>query len=477
MAFNREIQRLLAGALICFAIIAISAAYWAVIGRESLLNREDNPRLVEAEAAIRRGSIYDRKGNLLVDTAIQENNTLVRRYHYDATSSALGYFSLRYGVGGAEAAFDPLLRGDNQTDDLTSIFDQEMLHHPQIGSDIRLTYDLDVQQQLIAAMEGQTGAAVVMAVPDGQILALVSLPDYDPNTLDENWDNLIEAPGNPFFNRPLQGRYQPGGMLQTPLLTAALLNNRSLDTVYGNGTESVQLDGLTIHCAVEPPKTDITLAEAYMYACPAPFVELAGWLGETAMQNNLNTFRLETPPMLEDYVVEPDEGTADAETTPDITTEPMYSLTEIALGQGPLTISPLGMTTVTAAIVNAGNAPQPYTLLSFRTPGTTEWQPNPDSHATTPLMTVASARHLRDLMITNIEQGALQFAGQPGLTVGGHAALAFSGEETTSWFTGFVMVNETEFITVTIVLENNRDIQTAAQIGVTALKAAAESSP
>jgi hypothetical protein len=60
MRFAREINRLLMGILVTFGIVSISAAYWSIVGPDTILRRDDNPRLVEAEASIMRGNIVDR---------------------------------------------------------------------------------------------------------------------------------------------------------------------------------------------------------------------------------------------------------------------------------------------------------------------------------------------------------------------------------------------------------------------------------
>src|SRR5690349_15320810 len=104
MRSTREINRLLTGVLICFAIIALAAGYWAMFGMDTILRREDNPRLVEAEAGILRGDIVDRSDNILVTSTEEADGSVTRTYEYPETSSALGYYSLRYGTAGAEAA-------------------------------------------------------------------------------------------------------------------------------------------------------------------------------------------------------------------------------------------------------------------------------------------------------------------------------------------------------------------------------------
>ena len=60
MRFSREIHRLLAGTLVALAFVGLSLTYWALIGHNSILSRDDNPRTIEALARIQRGRIYDR---------------------------------------------------------------------------------------------------------------------------------------------------------------------------------------------------------------------------------------------------------------------------------------------------------------------------------------------------------------------------------------------------------------------------------
>ncbi|MGB1288915.1 MAG: hypothetical protein ACPG7F_20445, partial [Aggregatilineales bacterium] len=230
MQVNRELRYLLIATLLSFAAIALAAAYQAVPGADDLLARDDNPRLVEDTTRIQRGNIYDRNGTLITQTIADGDSPIERNTIHPETASFTGYFSHRYGEGGAEAAYNTILRGNTLPVTLENRFSQDALHRPQYGSDIRTSLDLSLQQSLTEALQAQTGAAIVLSVPNGDVLSLVSLPSYNPNTLDDNWDTLIEAPGEPFFNRVLQGNYQPGGLLQTPLLTTALLKSVSLDT-------------------------------------------------------------------------------------------------------------------------------------------------------------------------------------------------------------------------------------------------------
>ncbi|HEX2622015.1 MAG TPA: hypothetical protein VHL11_17785, partial [Phototrophicaceae bacterium] len=183
MHFTREIQRLLAGLLVVFGIVVLSAAYWAVLGSDSMLQRSDNARLFESQAGIIRGDIVDRNDAPLVTSIQNPTGRVSRDFIYPAMNSIAGYYSLRYGVGGVEAAYNAILRGDDLPRDFNSHLDQDVLHHPQQGSDVRLTLNLNLQRAVVDAMRGYKGAAIVLDVPSGEVLSLVSLPTFDPNHL------------------------------------------------------------------------------------------------------------------------------------------------------------------------------------------------------------------------------------------------------------------------------------------------------
>src|SRR5258707_14642338 len=101
--------------LVGFFVVATSLVYWGTLNADSMLARDDNPRRVETERALIRGTIYDRAGRALAQTLVvgtsPSGQPVVRRsYPFTAASTAVGYYSLVHGVGGAEAAFGRQLR-------------------------------------------------------------------------------------------------------------------------------------------------------------------------------------------------------------------------------------------------------------------------------------------------------------------------------------------------------------------------------
>ena len=271
MPSARRIRHILFGTLASLALVGAAATYWAIAGPETLLLREDNPRIVEALARIQRGAIYDRHNRVLAET-IASDTGLLRRYLIPSTYSLAGYYSLRYGVGGAEAAYDEALAGTRPLETLADYFNSQVLRRPQIGADIMLSVDAEIHEALAEAMAGESGAAIVINAESGAILALSSTPSVDPNRLDEDWSELIQAEGNPFFNRALQGNYQLGGNIYALWLAQAIAADFELSLRFTGAAEPVILgDDTTIHCVIQPTSADLTLPEALRFGCPAPF--------------------------------------------------------------------------------------------------------------------------------------------------------------------------------------------------------------
>ncbi|MEO0564281.1 MAG: penicillin-binding transpeptidase domain-containing protein, partial [Chloroflexota bacterium] len=459
-SFTREINRLLIGVLSAFGVIFIAATYYAVVGNMTLLPREDNPRLVEAERSIMRGSLYDRDGMLLVRTIQDDNNFAQRELLAQSMASATGYYSFRYGSAGAEAAYDDLLSGADQPATPAEL----ILNQPRQGADIRLTFDLDIQQAIVEAMGDQQGAAVVMSVPGGEMLALVSLPTYDPNTLDADWDTLIESEGEPFFNRALQGRYQPGTMLHLPVVLTALVKGQTLNVQFPNGTVPIQLDDLTLTCLLPPSGRSMNMREAYLYGCPAPFAQIAPSLGLNEIRETFNLLQLENAPVIDGFV--------GADETIRTTFLTRGNLRENVLGQGDLTVSPIGMNALTAAIINNGNAPQPYAIQAINNPGDLVWAPIRTQRPTAAYMTDENARRLAEIMRESAIDGTGAMIKWGELDVGSHAAIAYSGDEAIVWFTAFVVLENKPNVAITVVIEGTEDPMAAATVAHDAILAA-----
>ncbi|MBI5958879.1 MAG: hypothetical protein HY866_09105 [Chloroflexi bacterium] len=482
----RELNQVTRVILLAFAGVVISAAFWSIYQGESLLKRDDNARNVIAEQRIRRGAIYDRDGVRLAYSEETESGVMRRVYPYPQVASAVGYYSLTYGTAGIEAAFDAALRGTDRVSDWEQ-WTNDVLHRVPQGSDVAGTIDLDVQLAASQALRGRRGAAVVIEIPSGRVLALVSQPGYNPNRLDEQWDALTEdETTSPLLNRATSGVYQPGGAFQTVMLSALLAQHPDLT----GGGESVlnievpdaqtlvQVRQISLGCLPETPDRTLTLAEAYLYGCPAAFMgALEAGITPESLWDRWEILGLLDAPTLDGFETTAGDRPLEIDTATDA-----VRLNALLAGQGDLTITPLQLAQVIAVIANQGNTVPLHIVEATRAPESTIWQPVNDTVMQPAVIRADVAAALRLAMLQAAARSTcVQRALRGDQVLYGHCALAYGGPDQApsplAWFAGFVEMPspspEASAVLAVVVLEDEADPGAAADVAGAAFEAAA----
>jgi peptidoglycan glycosyltransferase len=416
------------------AALALITGYWQAARGPSLATREDNPRLVLAEQQIPRGAILDRNGHPLAASQNSENG-YVRYYPEPAAEPVVGYYGLRYGVGGAEAAFDDELRGTAGRTRLNAFVDG-LLHRVPAGRLVRLTLDLSAQRAADAALANHAGAVVVLSAPEGEVIALASHPTFNPATLDDDWERLRADAASPLLNRATQGLYQPGAAFQTILLAEAMTRGLAhLTDTIPSAHAPVAVGDATLQCATSPAGE--TLAAAFAAGCPAPFAQLADQFDAPRLVEMIHRWKLDTAP---DQLGLPAHASLFA---PDSLTS-TQAVRDLVLGQGALTVSPLQMASVIGAIANDGR------------PLTVRLTPGPSSLAAPPILSSEIAGAVRAALPTSGE-------------LAGQTALAVSGEKQHAWFIGFAPSSSPRWVIVVLLEQENAATahQIAAQVSAT----------
>ena len=450
------------GLLIAFGALAVASGYWALVQYQTLRNRDDNPRLVVAEQQVRRGPIFDRQGVVLAlsraaETGIQE------RIYREPTVSAVGYYSLKHGVGGIEASFDDILRGLEGLDEEQKFLD-ELLHRQPDGMGVKVAIDARLQSRIATTMASDSddltaesdayrGAAVLMDVVSGEILALASQPTFDANNLDADWDELESDPHAPLLNRVTQGLYQPGGVLQPIILAKALESGAVvLDARLSGLGEPLMIDGQSLSCAHVPQGQ--TWADGIAAGCPAPLAELGGNLGASSLETALDRWGLDEPPLLE---VPTEAGEINV-------SDPRLA----AIGQEGLTLTPLHVVLAAAALGNNGVMPAARLVLETQA-ADGEWHPTEPPGESAQIISPELAQQLRDLLRPMADGQIL-----------GHSSLALAGADRPShaWFFGLAPAQSPRYAVV-VLLEHvgAEGLERAEQIGRDALVAALDTVP
>lgn len=220
-----------------------------------------------------RGVIFDRNGielawnapaemiwKTFAATSSNTENIVTRRMYTTAAGLAhiLGYvqyptkddngFYYREdfrGIDGAEEYFDENLRGINgsrliEVDAKGNIFSENIVKPPKQGKNITLSIDSRVQSALfenikdVANSVGFTGGAgIIMNVHTGEIIALTSYPEYNPQIISDSTDSLaikkmLNDSDLPFLDRAIDGLYTPGSIVK-PYIALGVLNEKIID--------------------------------------------------------------------------------------------------------------------------------------------------------------------------------------------------------------------------------------------------------
>ena len=155
------------------------------------------------------------------------------------------------------------------------------------GQQLRTTIDLDLQIAAEQALEGRPGAIVAMDPRNGEILAMVSRPAFDPNEFAvhisrDEWNRLVTDPGKPLLNKAIQAQLAPGSVFKIIMATAGLQENIAQDLVVTCGGGK-SFYGRFFKCwiAGHGSHGSVNISKAIYQSCDSYFYTLAEKLGIT----------------------------------------------------------------------------------------------------------------------------------------------------------------------------------------------------
>jgi penicillin-binding protein 2 len=277
------------------------------------------------------------------------------------------------GRKGVELAFDESLRGiDGQRAvivDSRGRFKEEYGRDPaQSGHNLNLGLDLDLQQAAARYFEGKAGAAVALDPATGEIRAMVSAPSYNPNIfsrrLDRDaWRNLIEAPEDPLQNRVIQNTYSPGSVFKIVMATAGLSEKviGPEETVWCGG--STKIYDRRWRCWKQVGHGHVSLHRAIKESCDVYFYHLGKELGIERIAKYARQLGLGRPTGI-DLMGEKEGLVPDPDWSARRRGTPWYpgETISVAIGQGPVLVTPLQIASLMAAVANSGYQVRPHVV-------------------------------------------------------------------------------------------------------------------
>ncbi|HUI98647.1 MAG TPA: penicillin-binding protein 2 [Usitatibacter sp.] len=278
---------------------------------------------------------------------------------------------------------------------------------PQSGDNVVITIDLELQKIAEEAFGDYKGALVAIDPRNGDVLALVSKPDFDPNLFvdgidPQNWDALNNSPDKPLNDRALRGQYPPGSTIKPFMALAALESHKRSPsyTIFDPGYFTLPGVSHRYRDWKKGGHGRVDMHKAIVESCDTYFYGLANELGIDAIHDYLSRFGFGTRTGIDI------EGEL-----PGLAPSPQWKMqrfgqkwyagdtVSVGIGQGYMLATPMQLAAATAMLANGGIPVHPHLLKAIQDAKTHEDHPYvPPAGSRAPIVSAANLAIIRSAM-------------------------------------------------------------------------------
>jgi penicillin-binding protein A len=420
---NTPLRRVGLAMLAMIVLLLANATYIQIVKADDYRTDPRNRRILLEEYSRQRGKILTADEQIIANVKETSGRLQYQRTYANGPLYApvTGFYSVRYGSTGLESAEDEILNGSDDRLFVRRLSDLVTGRDPR-GGNIVTTIDSRVQTAAYEAMtsNGFTGAVVAIKPDDGQILAMVSTPSFDPSGLANHDPDVQEqtynkyrdanAPEQPMLNRAISENYTPGSTFKLVTAAAGLEDGRDSDTQL---MASPGIDVLTGEpCDPSDGSTrcmsnynsnpcgsgeTASLETALELSCNTAFAQLAAEVGEDKLREQAARFGIgQTDLSIPLSVVPSCIGSRADGNCMDIEDEP--SLYQSGIGQKDVRLTALQNAVIAATIGNDGVRTRPQLVQKVLAPDLetiSEYAPEEVGDA----MSASNADELTEMMI------------------------------------------------------------------------------
>lgn len=440
---RRRILLLSALLILSFCGTALYFAYSVSFYGGRWVTSPHNPRISRQKQIVEMGAVTDREGTMLA----WSDSEGVRRFNPSVStrravsqvvgdsggqvSSGVETFHAQYLLGFKAGFFERL--GD------------ALFGRPQRGDDLTLTISERLSRTITSAFPtGKRGAAVVMNWRTGEILAMVSLPQFDPEDMEAA---LVNEEAGALINRCTQGLYPPGSTMKIVTLASALSNLSDADDFLFDCTGYYPVGSYSVTENMAHGKLD--LSAAFTKSCNTAFAALSQELGYEKLGETAEAFGFNENFLYDDLILYNSSYPIDNRSPEDLAWS--------AIGQGRVLATPLHMALITCAVANGGWMPEPRLLSAITTP-TGGSRSLPAGGKGKQVLSESVALRLQAEMIRVVERGTGTHAAiGNGYVVAGKTGTAEASNdknvESHAWFVGYITSTKAPYA-VSVIVEN-----------------------
>lgn len=449
--------------LITIALLVISGAYgvYSVSAYGSRwVSSARNTRYRSAKSSVIPGDILDRNGVVVATSdengkRVYQSNTLSRSSMVHLIGDTEG--NVANGVESFQANY--LLGFETSLSErVNALLDGEQRR----GDTVVITADSRLQTEIVhifrntASTRGKCGAAVVLNYRTGEVLALVSLPVYDPQNIT---DTVRQSSQHPYWNRALQSLMPPGSTFKIITAAAALENLANPQNALFTCTGATQVMDRMVTDYGNAQHGEISLARAFRVSCNNVFAQTALIIGDSALRKTAERFGFNDNFLFRDLVVENSRYPT--------TNRNSFEIAWSGVGQSQVAVTPLHMCMIAAAIANDGVMMEPRLLSRVQSPaGTVRMRSSGKAYRT--VCSPETAQILDGYMKDAVQNGTGTRAKVDGLTIAGKTGSAegsANGRDVThAWFTGYIDSDRYPYAVCVLVEEGGTGGSVAAPV-------------
>lgn len=442
-ARNREYSFVSWFFVLIFMSLIRYVIYFNAVKSEDFINSPYNTRQDTFSDRVVRGNIESSDGEVLARTNVYDDGSEERVYPYENVfAHVVGYDSNGKSGLESEANFQLLTSHQFFLDQMKN----EFRDRKNTGDTVVSTLDAGLQVTAYNALGDRRGAVVALEPSTGKILVQVSKPDFDPNTIAENWDWLVSDENNSsLLDRATNGAYPPGSTFKVVMALDYFRTKGSFEGYSYLCQGSITLDDHTISCYNGTVHGQEDFYSAFASSCNCAFADMGSSIGASSMRKTAEDLLFNKKLPLSSY--KKSSFTLDKDS-------PVPLIMQTAIGQGNTLVSPMHMALITSAVANGGILMKPYLIDQVKSvDGEIVKTTQPEVYKK--LMTTNEANLLGKLMKNVVEYGTASALSGRGYTAAGKTGSAEFDENGSShsWFIGYSNVDHPD-LAVAVIVEN-----------------------
>lgn len=422
--------------------------YYQMTISEDVINSPYNRRRQDLLAQkVVRGKIETSDGKVIAQTITDTSGKEVRSYPYDDLFAHVAGYSVN-GGSGLEAYNNIRLLQSNVL--FTKQLASNLKGEKNVGDNVITTLNYDVQKAAYDALGNNRGAVVALEPETGKVLGMVSKPDFNPNQVEELWEEFLkdDSKNGILVNRATQGQYPPGSTFKIFTMLEYLRENPDAKDTYSYTCKGSHKNsqGDVINCYHGTVHGKLNLKQSFTHSCNSSFVNIGLNIDRNQLKDLCEEFGFGSKFSI---------GIAEKKSTisaSDKTSE--YKWMQTVIGQGDTLVTPLQMALTAAAIANDGVEMKPYLVDYVENADGSRIRTFDEEEFATPLSKEECAL-LKDYMEETADSGTASALSGTSYTAGGKTGSAEYGTtkgKSHAWFVGYAK-NGDKSIAIAVIVE------------------------